>query len=107
MTTTTPRILAAATLAILFAGSARAGEIQNRKSNQQQRIAQGVKSGQLTAGETAKLESKEAGINREERAMRRADGGKLTAGDRKVINQQQNQVSRQIYREKHDGEKRP
>ena len=33
-----------------------AQEIQKRKENQQDRIAQGVKSGQLTAGETARLD---------------------------------------------------
>ena len=32
-----------------------AQEIQKRKENQQDRIAQGVKSGELTAGETANL----------------------------------------------------
>src|SRR6266436_9335504 len=37
--------------------------IAQRKENQQDRIAQGVKSGQLTAGETANLETKEAAIN--------------------------------------------
>ena len=31
--------------------------IAERKENQQDRIAQGIKSGQLTAGETAKLEN--------------------------------------------------
>src|SRR6266446_8330365 len=39
--------------------------VAQRKENQQDRIAQGVKSGQLTAGETANLETKEAAINGE------------------------------------------
>ena len=39
--------------------------VEQRKENQQDRIANGVKSGQLTAGETAKLEKKEAAINKE------------------------------------------
>jgi len=81
--------------------------IQQRKANQQARIAQGVKSGQLTAGETAKLEKKEAGINKEERGMRQANGGKLTQTDRKAINQQQNTVSRQIYKDKHNNATQP
>lgn len=88
------------------ASIAGAGEIQERKENQQQRIGQGVKSGQLTAGETANLERKEAGLNHEERAMRRADGGRLTAGDRRVINHQQNKLSRNIYRDKHNARTR-
>lgn len=79
--------------------------IQNRKENQQDRIAQGVKSGQLTPRETSNLEHKETGINHEEHAMRRADGGKLTQGDKRVINHQQNHVSRQIYNKKHNARK--
>ena len=49
--------------------------INQRKKNQQDRIAQGVKSGQLTAGETSHLESQEAGINKEESGMRAQDNG--------------------------------
>ena len=45
--------------------------IQDRKENQQDRIAQGVKSGELTAGETTNLEKKEADVNHEEHDMRK------------------------------------
>jgi hypothetical protein len=77
--------------------------INQRKTDQQDRIAQGVKSGQLTAGETARLEHQEAGINKEERGMRAQDNGHLTKQDRQTIHAQQNQESRRIYRDKHDG----
>ena len=73
-----------------------------RKENQQDRIANGVQSGQLTAGETANLESKEAAINGETRADRAANGGKLTTGEKQQINHQQNQLSKQIYQDKHN-----
>jgi hypothetical protein len=76
--------------------------IQQRKENQQDRIANGVQSSQLTAGETKKLEGREAGLNREERRMRAADGGKLTAADRARLNRQQNRLSEQIYDDKHN-----
>jgi hypothetical protein len=76
--------------------------IAQRKENQQDRIAQGVKSGQLTAGETANLETKEAAINGETKADRAANGGNLTAAEKKQINGQQNQVSKQIYKDKHN-----
>lgn len=76
--------------------------IAQRKENQQDRIANGVKSGQLTAGETANLESKEAAINGETRADRAANGGKLTGAEKQQINQQQNQLSKQIYQDKHN-----
>jgi hypothetical protein len=77
-------------------------EIHDRKENQQDRIAQGVKSGQLTPRETANLENKEAAINHETRADRRANGGKLTQDEKAKINRQQNRTSRQIYRDKHN-----
>ena len=76
--------------------------VQQRKENQQDRIANGVKSGQLTAGETANLETKEAAINGETRADRAANGGKLTEAEKQQINRQQNQLSKQIYNEKHN-----
>ena len=76
--------------------------INQRKENQQDRIANGVASGQLTAGETANLEKKESSLNKEEKIMRSEDGGKLTGADRKVLNQQQNALSRQIYQDKHN-----
>jgi len=76
--------------------------IQDRKENQQDRIGQGVQSGQLTAGEAANLEKKEAAVNQEEHDMRKLDNGKLTAGDKKTLTQQQNQLSNQIYRDQHN-----
>jgi hypothetical protein len=77
--------------------------IAQRKENQQDRIANGVKSGQLTAGETANLETKEAAINGETKADRAANGGKLTSAEKTQINKQQNGVSKQIYQDKHNG----
>ncbi len=76
--------------------------IHQRKEKQQDRIANGVKSGQLTAGETKHLEKQEVAINHEEHAMRAQDNGHLTRQDRKTIHHQQNQESRRIYRDKHN-----
>jgi hypothetical protein len=77
-------------------------DINQRKADQQGRIGNGVRSGQLTAGETSRLEHQEAGINREERGMRAQDNGHLTKQDRRTIHTQQNQESRRIYRDKHN-----
>jgi hypothetical protein len=77
--------------------------IQDRKENQQDRIANGVQSGQLTAGETANLEKKEADINHEEKDMRQLDNGHLSNADKATLNQQQNKLSNQIYDDKHNG----
>ena len=79
------------------------GPVGQRKENQQDRIAQGVRSGQLTAGETHNLEAKQTALNGETRNMRNLNNGKLTAGDKRVVNAQQNRLSRNIYRDKHNG----
>src|SRR5215471_18622111 len=76
--------------------------VDQRRENQQDRIAQGIKSGQLTAGETAKLENQQRAINQQTRADRAANGGKLTAGEKAQINHEQNQASRNIYNKKHN-----
>ena len=77
-------------------------EVGKRKENQQDRIAQGVKSGQLTAGETAHLEKNQARINKEVHNDRAANGGKLTPQEKAQVNRQQNRQSRKIYRDKHN-----
>jgi hypothetical protein len=80
-----------------------AGKIGQRKENQQDRIAQGVKSGQMTAGETARVEKKEAAVNKEVGAERTLNGGKLTPAEKKQVNRQQNRLSNRIYKDKHNG----
>jgi hypothetical protein len=88
---------------ILMSGAfAQKTEVGQRVENQQDRIAQGIGSGQLTAGETTNLERKEAGINQEVRTDRALNGGHLTAGERQQVNAQQNRMSGQIYRDKHN-----
>ncbi len=98
--------VAALAVAVLVSipASARAGGIKKRAGNQQDRIAQGVQTGQLTAGETARLERKESAVNHEVRDMRKLDGGHLTAADRTVVDQQQNRLSKNIYAQKHDAQ---
>jgi hypothetical protein len=78
------------------------GNIQQHKMNQQDRIAQGVRSGQLTSRETSHLERQEAAVNREERSMRAQNNGRLTRQDRSTLRAQQNQESRRIFRDKHN-----
>ena len=76
--------------------------INQRKDNQQDRIGQGVENGSLTAGETKNLEKKETRLNAEERRMRARDNGKLTAADRAKLQHQQNVLSKDIYKDKHN-----
>src|SRR5437588_5157230 len=77
--------------------------INQRKENQQDRIANGVQNGQLTAGETANLEKKESALNKEENRMKKRDDGNLTTADKTRLTRQQNRLSRNIYRDKHNG----
>lgn len=81
-----------------------AQKIEERKDSQQKRIAQGVASGQLTPGETKKIETKEQAINKEVRTERKANGGRLTQAEKKQVNRQQNRVSKQIHKEKNDAQ---
>ena len=83
------------------------GRIQKRKEKQQGRIAQGVASGQLTPGETAKLEHKTAKLNHEIRHDRNANGGNLTNKEKRQVNRQQNRLSKNIYKDKHNGATSP
>jgi hypothetical protein len=73
-----------------------------RAANQQQRIGQGVQSGQLTAHETGNLENREASIHNEAATDRAANNGRLTQQEHQQINQRQNKVSKSIYNDKHN-----
>ena len=81
--------------------------IAARKGDQQGRIAQGDRSGQLTGRETSHLEHQEHAINHEERNMRAQDGGHLTRSDKATLSRQQNAESRRIDRDKHNAATRP
>jgi hypothetical protein len=78
---------------------------QSAYQNQQERIGQGVKSGQLTPRETANLENKERAVNGEVRADKNANGGSLTAAERARVNAQHQNLSKQIYTDKHNAAK--
>src|SRR5271157_2648434 len=91
------------TAGLLLAGLSYADEkIHQRKENQQDRIAQGVKSGSLTPKETANLEHKEVKLNKEIRTDRKQNGGNLTNNEKNQVNRQQNKLSRNIYKDKHN-----
>ena len=78
--------LVATALLALTSTIGMAQTIPQRQFNQQGRIAQGVRSGQLTGRETRGLERREFSIHRQERAMRRANYGRLNHRDRAILN---------------------
>jgi hypothetical protein len=90
-----------ATAAIAYPLSASAGEIHNRLVNQQQRIYQGVKNGTVSGAEYRNLQRREASVA----AMRYRyikTGGSLTDRERAILNYRLNNISKSIYRDKHD-----
>ena len=74
--------------------------VGERAHNQQERIANGVASGKMTPGETAKVENQEAHINQQVKDDRAANGGKLTAAEKKQVNKEQNKTSKEIHNDK-------
>lgn len=66
------------------------------------RIHNGVKTGELTPAERARLKSKERNIRREKRAYK-ADGV-ITPGERRDLRKDKRGLSRSIYKQKHDAQ---
>jgi hypothetical protein len=78
--------------------------IDKRKAEQQQRIDQGVKSGELTEREAASLRKGQAKVQRMEDKAK-ADGV-VTDKERKKLTHEQDKQSKRIEREKHDRQRR-
>jgi len=87
-------------------GHPRVNQVNGREQNQQNRIANGIKSGQLTPGEASKLERQENRLERNEKRDMAKDGGHLTKKDQAQLNREANHVSKDIYRDKHNAAKR-
>ena len=78
--------------------------IDKRQEIQKKRIKQGVKSGELTARETGRLIHQQGKIHRMER--RAKSDGHVTKRERVRLHRAENRASRNIYRQKHDRQKR-
>lgn len=94
--------IAAILLSTIVSTAASAATIHTRFENQQARISTGVATGQLSAREAARLETKEAAVASEVHDFKILNGGKLTNGERILVTKQQNALSHGIYRQKHD-----
>ena len=100
-------VLLASTLAMAGAlglGTDAQAGVNGRQHRQQARIAQGIRSGELTRVEAARLERQQRHIRREERRYR-ADGV-LPPRERADLNRDLNRAGRQIGRQTHDEQKR-
>lgn len=79
--------------------------INERQTEQQKRIADGLKNKSLTPREAAQLETREAHIARLER-QKRLSGDKFTKRERANIRHRENRTSRDIHRQRHDAQGR-
>src|SRR5271166_6900392 len=64
-------------------GHPRVNQVNGRETNQQNRIANGVKNGQLTPGQTAHLEKGEQRLQNNEKKDMAKDNGHLTKQDQR------------------------
>jgi uncharacterized lipoprotein YajG len=83
-------------------GHPRVNQVNKREQNQQNRIAKGVKSGQLTPGETRRLERGEQRLQNNEKKDMAKDNGHLTKQDQRHLNREANHMSKRIYKDKHN-----
>ena len=84
----------------LFSGAALAQTSDDRNVNQQQRIEQGLQSGELTTREASKLERTESRVDAvQAKAMK---DGVVTQQEAARIDKSQDLASKQIYAQKHD-----
>lgn len=104
-------LAAAASIAALVAGTSgvafaaetqfqkdhpRRAEVNSRLNNQNQRIHNEVKSGQISKGQAASLHKQDHQIRKEERADAAKNGGHITKQEQSSLNRQENTVSREI-----------
>jgi len=91
----------------LSAGVAEAGPkgVRSRQATQQKRIGHGVNNGELTKGETLRLQRNAGRIHRSIRRDR-VDQGVFTPRERVKAQQKLNRQSRQIAKQKHDRQQR-
>jgi len=82
-------------------GHARVNQVNGRETNQQDRIANGVKNGQLTPGQTARLERGEQRLQNNEKKDMAKDDGHLTKQNQHQLNKEANHMSKRIYKDKH------
>lgn len=98
-------LIAVVLLAVQFSvAQIKTPRVTKRQVNQQARIHEGVKSGELTKKEILRLEAQQAKIARD-KAVAKSDGI-VTPEERAKLQREQNRASHRIYRQKHDAQKR-
>ncbi|MDI1298147.1 hypothetical protein [Methylotenera sp.] len=98
-------VAVSSTFATATMAGTRDPNVNKHQHHQDRRIAQGVKSGELTRAEAKDLRGDQKGIRQEERAFK--SDGTLTKDERQELHQDQHAASKEIYQEKHDEQERP
>lgn len=97
-------IVALVTGGLVFADSALAGRIEKRQFNQQKRICQGIRSGELCRPEVRALEREQHRIQRHKQYAWSDD--RLTRKERMCLERQQDRADRHIWKGKHNNRER-
>ena len=74
----------------------RRAEVNARLTHQDKRIKTEVAEGEMSKAKAAKLHKEDRAIRQEERDMAAQNGGHITKAEQKVLNQQEDKVSKQI-----------
>jgi hypothetical protein len=76
----------------------RRDQVNDRLQNQNRRINQEYREGEITRGQARQLHREDRSIRHEERTMAGFNNGHITRSEQRSLNQQENAVSRQIGR---------
>ncbi|PWT73802.1 MAG: hypothetical protein C5B59_12540 [Bacteroidetes bacterium] len=97
------------TIGIAFASHAQDGkwaknhprreEVNGRLANQNARVNDKVEDGKMSKAEAAKIHKEDHQIRQEERDMAAQSHGHITKQEQKVLNHQENKVSKQIKKQ--------
>ena len=88
-------------------GHPRINEVQQRIDNQESRVDKGISDGQINAKKAAHDDAK---LAREQKSLNQDEaknGGHITKGEQNNLNKRLNKGSKQIYRQRHNGQNPP
>jgi len=71
-------------------------QVNSRLTHQSKRINTERREGEISKSQAQKLHAEDHAIRQEERAMASTNGGHITKAEQRALNQQENQVSKQI-----------
>ena len=82
-------------------GHPRVNEVNRRQQHQQNRIANGLKNGSMSAQQASNVEKREASLQNQEQKDMAAHNGHLTKAEQRQLNRRENRISKTIYKDKH------